>query len=58
MKGGKQGRPRRAGGSSGKPKPSGRGPGKKSGGTEPRSSAPKKGERNKTYGGRSSSEDS
>jgi len=58
MKGGKQGRPRRAGGVGGKPKPGGRGPAKKPGGKESRSGAPKKGERSKTYGGRSSGEDS
>jgi hypothetical protein len=58
MKGGKQGRPRRASGASGKRKSAGRGAGKKSGGKEQRSGAPKKGVRRKTYGGRNSGEDS
>jgi hypothetical protein len=58
MKGGKEGRPRRASGASGKPKSGGRGPGKKSGGKDQRSGPPKKGVRRKTYGGRNSAEDS
>ena len=56
MKGGKKGRPRRAptGGAPGKP---GSGGGAKKGSAKgPWSSAPKKGERPKPFGGRSSSE--
>lgn len=57
MKGGKQGLPRRAGGATSKGKASPRGPAKKAGGKGQRSGAPKKGERTRTYGGRSSSDE-
>jgi len=55
MKGGKQGRKRRPGGGSDKPGPVERGTGKAPGSRRPPSTAPKKGERRKPFGGRSSS---
>jgi hypothetical protein len=58
MKGGKQGRPRRASGASGKPKSGGRGSNQKSARKQQRSGAPRKGVRRKTYGGRNSGDDS